>query len=60
MQLRLALEEVRKVITDYEIDPDMAPPAYHGGQGKIIPANLSLRYTPVNYDPATDKILTTA
>ena len=42
------------------IDPDMPPPAYHGGQGKIIPANLSLRYTPVNYDPVQDKILTAA
>jgi len=60
MQLRLALEEVHKVIKDYEIDPEMPPPAYHGGQGKIIPANLSLRYTPVNYDPVQDKILTTA
>jgi cytochrome P450 len=51
LQLRVALEEVHKVIKDYSIDPDEPPVHYVGGQGKVIPENLSLRFTPVEYTP---------
>jgi len=51
LQLRVALEEVHKVIKDYRIDPDGAPVVYVGGQGKVIPENLSLVFTPVDYTP---------
>jgi len=49
LQLRIALEEWHRVIKDYEIDADAAPITYVGGQGKVIPQNLSLRFTPVEY-----------
>jgi cytochrome P450 len=51
LQLRVALEEWHKVITDYEIDPDAPPIKFVGGQGKVIPENLSLRFTPREFDP---------
>lgn len=47
MQVRIALEEVHKVIPDYRIDPEAPAPGYVGGQGKVIPTNLTLVYTPV-------------
>jgi hypothetical protein len=45
--VRIALEEVHKVIPDYRIDPEAPAPGYVGGQGKVIPTNLTLVYTPV-------------
>jgi len=47
LQLRVALEEVHKVITDYVIDEDAPPVRFVSGQGKTIPENLPLRFTPV-------------
>lgn len=51
LQLRVALDEVHKVITDYRIDEDAEPVTYVSGQGKTIPFNLPLTYTPVEFDP---------
>jgi len=51
LQLRVALDEVHKVITDYRIDESADPVTFVGGQGKTIPVNLPLVYTPVDYVP---------
>jgi cytochrome P450 len=47
LQLRVALEEVHKVIKDYRLDTEGPPVRYVAGQGKVIPENLPLIYTPV-------------
>lgn len=47
LQLRVALEEVHKVIKDYRLDASAEPVRYVGGQGKATPENLPLFYTPV-------------
>ncbi|WP_051419508.1 MULTISPECIES: cytochrome P450 [Paracoccus] len=47
LQLRIALEEFHKVIKDYHNDPDGQPTRFVGGQGKVIPENLDLAWTPV-------------
>ena len=44
LQLRIALDEVHKVITDYRPDPVHAV-RFVGGQGKVIPENLNLIFT---------------
>jgi len=51
LQVRVALDEVHKVITDYRIDESGDPVTFVGGQGKTIPVNLPLAYTPVDYVP---------
>lgn len=48
LQMRVALEEWHKVIKDYRIDGDAEPISFVGGQGKVIPQNLSLAFTPVS------------
>ena len=49
LQVRVALDEVHKVIKDYRIDESADPVTFVGGQGKTIPVNLPLAYSPVNY-----------
>ncbi|MDB5575584.1 MAG: cytochrome [Bradyrhizobium sp.] len=51
LQLRVALDEVHRVIKDYRLDTEAEPVRYLGGQGKTIPANLNLVYTPVDFMP---------
>ncbi len=48
LQLRVALDEVHKAIPDYRLDLDAVPVRYVSGQGKAIPVNLPLVFTPVN------------
>jgi cytochrome P450 len=48
LQLRVALDEVHKAIPDYRLDTDAEPVRYVGGQGKTIPINLPLIFTPVS------------
>jgi cytochrome P450 len=48
LQLRVALEEFHRAITDYRLDPDAEPVRYEGGQGKAVPRNLPLVFTPVS------------
>ena len=54
LQLRIALEEIHRVIKDYRIDPDGEPVRFVGGQGKVIPENLNFIYTPTEYVEPTD------
>ena len=50
LQLRVALDEWHRVIKDYRIDETQPPISFVGGQGKVIPENLSLVFTPVSAD----------
>jgi cytochrome P450 len=50
LQLRVALDEWHRVIKDYRIDETQPPISFVGGQGKVIPQNLSLVFTPVSAD----------
>jgi cytochrome P450 len=52
LQYRIALEEWHQVIKDYRPDPDAPPMSFIAGQGKAIPQNLSLVFTPVQPDMA--------
>ena len=47
LQFRIALEEWHRVIKDYRLDPDAPTMRFVAGQGKAIPENLSLVFTPV-------------
>jgi cytochrome P450 len=47
LQLRIVLQEVHRVIVDYRLDPDAGPATFTGGQGKAVPEQLHLAYTPV-------------
>jgi cytochrome P450 len=51
LQLQIALEEVHRAIPDYRLDPRGEPVRYVGGQGKAIPENLPLVFTPAQYNP---------
>ena len=46
LQLRVALDEVHRAIPDYRLDAEAGPVRYVGGQGKTIPVNLPLVFTP--------------
>lgn len=50
LQMRVALEEWHRVIKDYRIDGDAPPISFIGGQGKVIPQNLSLVFTPTSVE----------
>jgi cytochrome P450 len=52
LQLQIALEEVHQAIPDYRLDPEGEPVRYLGGQGKAVPENLPLVFTPRQYNPA--------
>jgi cytochrome P450 len=51
LQLQIALEEVHRAIPDYRLDPQGELVRYVGGQGKAIPENLPLVFTPTQYKP---------
>ncbi len=53
LELRVALEEVHKVITDYRLDPE-DPVTYVSGLGKTIPQRVPMLFSPSARSTSTD------